>query len=66
MLYKNAERTPSDGVCFEYAQNAHSCLAFYATPPCPMAMTLRCCGDACVGTARTLAFCNFFDTVGSP
>ena len=58
-LYKDAERTPSDGVCFEYAQSAHRRSAFYATPPCPMAMPLRCCGDACVRTARYSAFCNF-------
>ena len=49
----------SDGVCFEYAQSGHRRSAFYATPPCPMAMPLRCCGDACVRTVRTSAFCNF-------
>ena len=53
----NAERTPSDGVCFEYAQSAHRRSAFYAIPPRPMAMPLRCCGDACVRTARTSALC---------
>ena len=51
--------TPSDGVCFEYTQSAHRRSTFYATPPCPMAMPLRCCGDACVRTARISAFCNF-------
>ena len=53
------EQTPSDGVCFEYAQSAHRRTAFYAIPPRPMAMPLRCCGDACVRTAHTLAFCIF-------
>ena len=52
-------KTPSDGVCFEYAKSAHRRSAFYATPVCPMAMPLRCCSDACVRTARTSAFCNF-------
>ena len=56
--------TPSDSVCFEYAQSAHRRLAFYATPPCPMAMPLHCCGDACIRTAHTLAFCNFLGHCG--
>jgi hypothetical protein len=37
-------RTPRDGVCFEYAQNARRRSAFYAMP-------LRCCGDVCDLTA---------------
>ena len=55
---------PSDGVCFEYAQSARRRSAFYAIPPRPMAMPLRCCGDACVLTARTSAFCIFLGRRG--
>ena len=54
-----AERTPSDDVCFEYAQSARRRSAIYAIPLHQMAMPLRCCGDACVHTARTSAFCIF-------
>ena len=34
----DAEATPSDGVCFEYAQSAQNRSAFYAIPSRPMAM----------------------------
>ena len=52
------------------AHGAHSACAalslfqFYATPPCPMAMPLLCCGDACVRTARTSALCKFLGHCG--
>ena len=44
--------------------SAHRRLAFYVIPPRPMAMALRCCGDACVLTARTSAFCIFLERRG--
>ena len=47
-----------------YAQSAHRRSAFYAIPPRPMAMPLRCCGDACVRSARTSVFCIFLGRRG--
>ena len=56
-------RTPSDGVCFEHAQNAHCRLAFYAIPQHLLAVPLHCCGDACDRTVCTSAFCIFLDAM---
>ena len=39
-------------------------VAIYAIPPRPMAMPLRCYGDACVRTARTSAFFIFLGRCG--
>ena len=62
--YLNAERTPSDVVCFEHAQSARRRSAFYAIPLRLLEMPLRCCGDACDYTARTSAFCIFLGRRG--
>ena len=55
---------PSDSVCFEYAQSARRRSAFYAIPPRPMAMPLRCCSHACVLTALTSSLCIFLGRPG--
>ena len=54
---------PNDGV-FVHAQSARRRSAFYATPMRLVAMSLRCCGDACDRTACTSAFCIFLGRRG--
>ena len=60
--FKNALESPSQGVCFENTQSEYHRSAFYVTSQCLLAMPLRCCGDACHHTVRTLAFRIFYLT----
>ena len=54
----------SHGLCFEHAQSVRRRLAFYTITQCPLAMPLRCCGDACDRTARTSAIYIFLGRRG--